>query len=182
MMVCKPMLITCCAQCYVLSHSLCKWQRKGNSDVSVGGASAHQGWATFFRSWWWRPSLVGAQLGWRTAWLAHSCPPIRLYSFQRRIQVAAEARGFVVLRFQVPTSSEICPCWVDSELACEKPCACEHCLFCCTAHLHTSWWSVCVSCERMPNSRPICCFNANVKSISIHYRFGSFFSLTPSAP
>ena len=117
-----------------------------------------------------------------TAWLAHSCPPIRLYSFQRRIQVAAEARGFVVLRFQVPTSSEICPCWVDSELACEKPCACEHCLFRCTAHLHTSWWSVCVSCERMPNSRSICCFNANVKSISIHYRFGSFFSLTPSAP
>ena len=64
---------------------------------------------------------------------------------------------------------------MDSELACEKPCACEHCLFCCTAHLHTSWWSVCVSCERMPNSRSICCFNANVKSISIHYRFGSFF-------
>ena len=76
--------------------------------------------------------------GGHTAWLAHSCPPIRLYSFQRRIQVAAEARGFVVLRFQVPTSSEICPCRVDSELACEKPCACEHCLFCCTAHLHTS--------------------------------------------
>ena len=73
--------------------------------------------------------VVTPQLGWCTAWLAHSCPPIRLYSFQRRIQVAAEARGFVVLRFQVPTSSEICPCWVDSELAREKPRACEHCLF-----------------------------------------------------
>ena len=53
--------------------------------------------------------VVTPQLGWCTAWLAHSCPPIRLYSFQRRIQVAAETRGFVELRFQVPTSSEICP-------------------------------------------------------------------------
>lgn len=72
-----------------------------------------------------------------------------------------------------------------------EPCACEHCLFCCTAHMHTSWWSVCV----MPGCvchwfamwtnakfkvnllfQCKCQININTLQLWLH------FFLTPSAP